>query len=99
MDPNKLKDLLAKKVINQSEYDIYLVFELFDLGRNLLNNMCESVLLEEPPDMKGVTFAWHDGRRSTWRHIKMIIMKVETLLTKEDDNDRVSDRNNHFYDS
>jgi len=86
-DPNKLKNLLSTNRINKDEYDIYLVFEMFDLGRLLLKNMCDAVLLEEPLDMRGVTFAWHDGRRSCWRHIKLIINKVESLLLTEGVND------------
>jgi len=80
MDENKLKDLLISKKIDKVQFKIYSLFELNDQGREFLKLMCDSVLLEEPQELVESCFAWHDGRRSVWRHIKLTINFIEKTL-------------------
>jgi len=83
MDINKLKDLVSSKKIDKVQFKIYALFELSDQGRELLNIMSESVLMEEPQELNEANFAWHDGRRSVWRHIKLTIIMIDKMVNDD----------------
>lgn len=80
---DKLNRLLSKKIISKSIYDTYLLFELNELGRNYLNNSLDSIYMEQPEESNvNDPYPWHDGRRSVWRDIKIVIEKVKIELEK-----------------
>jgi len=83
---NKLSVLKKEGKINQEEYENYLLYVGNDVGATYLKRKLEAVLMEEPVTPTSELFVWHDGRRSVWRDIKHMIMKVEFLL-KGDKND------------
>lgn len=86
---NKVNALYKTGKINTIEFQTYCLYELSPLGHEYLKNMCESVLMEEPINPVNDLFAWHDGRRSHWRDVKLIIQKVNQIMEgKEDVRDR-----------
>lgn len=83
---NRLDELFEKNKIAPYEYQMYMLFEAYPLGRDFLKNMCESVFMEESIPGQGHDYAWHDGRRSAWRDIKLVINRVKQILEgKQDD--------------
>lgn len=76
----KLINLLHEGKINEFQYKTYLLYHTYEPGIWYLKYMSESVLMEEPPVLDGVHFAWTDGRRSHIRDIKMIINLINKLL-------------------
>ena len=85
----EIKKYLMVHGIREIEYKIFLLFEQTDLGRELLRVMCESILHEEPIDIKKDSVMWLDGRRSVWRDMKLIITKINHLI-EEKKHDRSS---------
>lgn len=68
--------LVSLEIISQFEYDAYVFFEANETGRECLKKMLEQIVLEPSTFCKRDSFAWHDGRRSVWRDIKLAIKKV-----------------------
>jgi hypothetical protein len=84
-----LQRLLSSKVINLAQYDTYVLYEINELGREYLKNILESSFLEKSEfgKMKD-SYAWHDGRRSVWRDIKITILEIDRLLGEQDERER-----------
>lgn len=80
MIDNELSELLKSKKITRTAYLTYLVFMSAEVGREFLKNQLEGILMEEPALCTQVNFAWHDGRRSCWRDIKVVLNTVEAEL-------------------
>lgn len=76
----RLEVLLKENKITRVEYETYLLFALDDIGKRYFNRMWKSCLMEEPLELKNETAMWHDGRRSVWRHIQVLIDNVEHQL-------------------
>ena len=89
---SKLSNLRKEGKISQYDYDTYLLFVGNDVGSIYLKKMLESILMEEPVKPTKQLFAWHDGRRSVWRDIKLSIDRTEKLLKGT-----INDRNNDGY--
>jgi hypothetical protein len=85
---DKLRELLHKGKINVLEYDTYFLFNIEESGRKYLKSMLEWIIEEDVNPKTPTAFAWYDGRRSCWREIKLIINKVNLLLSKEVKDDR-----------
>lgn len=80
MSNEKFVELYRQGIIKEDEYYTYLLFECQDEGRRYLANRIESVLMEEPINPTKDLFAWHDGRRSVWRDLKIIIKNVDQKI-------------------
>lgn len=89
---DKVTALYREGKIDKYEYDTFILFEGNDVGRNYLRNMFEAIVLEEPDHSKSESYAWIDGRRSTWRQVKIVINMVNNLLENNTD---VTNRNNY----
>lgn len=85
---DKISTLLKQGKISQFHAEVYRLFEQYEPGRVFLKNIIECILLEEPAQHKGVSFAWNDGRRSCWRELKMAIMEVNNTINGEIQNER-----------
>jgi len=68
-----LKTLLETKKISKTEYHIFLLFELTDLGKEFCHKFQEKLFMEEPAVMTNTGYAWVDGRKSMFREIKRTI--------------------------
>lgn len=81
------ENLVRSGKISQYEYDIYIMYEGSDLGRRMLKEHLMSAVMEDPLDnpkaARAQVFAWQDGRRSVWRDINLIIIKINMLMEKE----------------
>lgn len=80
MSDRKLSLLLEQQKISLLEYKIYLLFTGNDIGREVLKAMLMAIVMEEPMQPTDTLFAWHDGRRSTWRDIQRMIDSVNNHL-------------------
>lgn len=80
---DKLNALLATKHISKHEYDTYMLFAVSQVGQEYLKYRVESAFMEEPHQSSGVDFAWHNGRMSVFRDIKMIIDRVNEELERQ----------------
>ena len=81
---DNLKSILNEGKISKIEYKTYLTFMGNDVAREFLAFMLESIVMEEPSTPTNDLFAWHDGRRSVWRDIKVMINKVNDILENYD---------------
>lgn len=81
-----IDDLLRLKLIGQSDYDLYQLFQGSELGQRILQTLMHEAFMDEPNDKEfsEVGFAFYDGRRSILRDIHRTIIKVETILKDED---------------
>ena len=77
---DRLTNLIKEKKINKIEYLTYVLFVGNDVGCDYLKRMVESSFMEEAIAPVEDNFAWLDGRKSTWRDIKLMINKVNSLL-------------------
>ena len=75
-------DLLNAKKITPGEADTYNLYQANELGRKCLSQMMQDTYMDEPTktEFTGVGFAYYDGRRSVFRDINRVIMKIEALL-------------------
>jgi len=87
---DRLTSLFREGKINDIEYQTYLTFTGNEVARSFLNKMLDSIIMEEPVQPTRQLFAWHDGRRSVWRDIRLMLQKVETILENRED-----DRSNY----
>ena len=83
---DRVRNLLHEGRIGQYEYDTYILFEGNDLGRRVLKDRLLAAVMEEPVTGTGEAFAFADGRRSVWREINLIILKIQKELEKTHDN-------------
>ena len=75
------KDLLKMGRISRSDYETYLIFEVYDAGRDYLKRLFESVCMEDPLGFEcEAPFAHQDGRISVVRDFKRSIAEVKTKL-------------------
>ncbi len=81
---DKLKSLLNEGKISKIEYKTYIAFMGNDVAKEFLALMLDSIVMEEPETPTSELFIWHDGRRSVWRDIKMMINKVNDILENYD---------------
>jgi len=82
---DKLQRLLHEGKISKIEYKTYITFVGNDVAKEFLVYMLESIVMEEPQQPSMELFVWHDGRRSVWRDIKIIINKVNDVMEKYND--------------
>jgi hypothetical protein len=77
-----IDDLLKIKKISQENYDLYVLFQVNELGRKCLEHMCFEAFMDEPSDKEfsETAFAFYDGRRSVLRDIRRAILYVEQCL-------------------
>lgn len=77
-----IDDLLDLKRISPEEHDIYMLFQVNDLGRKCLDKMMLEAFMDEPSDKQfsNTGFAFYDGRRSLLRDIKSVIKHVESII-------------------
>lgn len=79
-----LEKLLNKNEITKLEKLTYITFGANDVGKDLLNYWLDSIVMEEPPlNCNATMYAWYEGRRSCWRDIKFIVLKIEKLIKEE----------------
>lgn len=77
----KIQEMYQKNIIDKYERDTYMLFEINENGREYLKNMLIFIALEQPQMHQFEnTFAWHDGKRSCWRDISILIGKVNLQL-------------------
>lgn len=77
-----IDDLLVSKLISKEEYDIYMIFQMSESGRNWYQRIMKDTFLEQPPAhyFSGEFFAFADGRRSIIRDIIFTIDKINLLI-------------------
>ncbi len=77
-----IEELLKAKKISPEHYELYMLFQANELGRNVLTRMTHFSFMEEPKDMdySGQGFAFYDGRRSVFRDIHRAIIIVTDQL-------------------
>ena len=79
-----IEELLKSKQISTKEFKLYQLFTS-SLGAEVFKEMKEELFWEEPPEdmMTAAVLGFYDGRRSVLRGIKVIIDKVETIITNQ----------------
>ena len=82
---NKLQSLLHEGKITKREYKTYITFIGNDVAKEFLADMLDSIVMEEPQQPTDTLFIWHDGRRSVWRDIKIMINKVNDVMEQYND--------------
>lgn len=84
-----IEQLLHAKKIDETQYELYQLFHLNELGRKVLYRLMDGTYMDEPDGKEfcGVGFAFYDGRRALVREIRNAILFVEEALTKEGLND------------
>ena len=85
------QDLLTNGKIDLDNYETYTLFAGNELGQRFLKEQLLRAVMEPPPVMEAIAFAWQDGRRSVWREIKMKIEEIENQL-KEQNHDHGKSR-------
>jgi hypothetical protein len=82
-----LDDLLVSKKITKEEYDIYVLFELSEMGKQYMNRMVHDSFMDcaSPFDMRTEILAYGEGRRSIFREIKIIVENINNLLGSNHD--------------
>lgn len=77
-----LEELLKAGKISSEEFDLYMLFQVNELGRKCMDRMMLETYMDEPRDKEfnGVGFAFYDGRRSVLRDIRRAIFKIEDQL-------------------
>lgn len=80
-----INELLEAKKITESEHDLYVLFQVNELGRKCLDRMMRESFMDEPlhTEFSGVGFAFYDGRRSVLRDINRALLKVEFVLKEQ----------------
>lgn len=77
-----IDELLKSGKISKPEYDVYMLFHASEMGRNWFEQGLLDTFMDQPaPDnCKGVTFAYIDGTRNTFRNIKHTLDRIFKLL-------------------
>ena len=77
-----IEELLKAKKISEEQYELYVLFQVNELGRKTLERMTRAYFMDEPVNMEfnGVGFAFYDGRRAVFRDIHRSINYVEKQL-------------------
>lgn len=80
-----IDELLKMQLISQEDYDLYVHFQISELGRKLLSQGMMKTFMDEPPqtDFRGERFVFNDGRRSVFKDIHGAILRVEELLREQ----------------
>lgn len=74
---DQVQEMVREGRVKQSDYDLWLLFEGNDLGRRLLQDLIINTFMEDPREVgTGEAFAFQDGRRSVWRDIKLVLLKI-----------------------
>ena len=81
---NKVVNLLNEGKIDLYQYDVYVLYEVNEMGRTFLKNKMEANAREEPQHDRPNSYAWYDGRRSCWREIDAIVSFVKYLVEKQE---------------
>lgn len=83
-----IDQLLASKKITPEEYDLYVLYQVNELGRKVRDKAMNEMFMDEPTDKEfnGVGFAFYDGRRSYFRDVMRTILTVEEII-KDVNND------------
>lgn len=90
-----IDELLKAGRISPEEFDIYMLYQVNELGRKSLERMMFDTFMDEPQkkEFRGIGFAFYDGRRSVFRDIRRTILKVEFELQHLESNREVKDDN------
>ena len=74
--------LLSSKKITPEEYDLYVLYQVNELGRKVRDKAMNEMFMDEPKDKEfnGVGFAFYDGRRSYFRDVMRTILTVEAII-------------------
>jgi hypothetical protein len=85
-----IDDLLKMQKISEADYDLYVHYQVSELGRKLLNQGTMNTFMEEPEDkdFTGEKLGFNEGRRSVFRDIHLAILRVEDLIRKSLDDTR-----------
>lgn len=77
-----IDSLLEAKKISPEEYDLYILYQVNELGRKVRDKAMTEMFMDEPKDKEfnGVGFAFYDGRRSYFRDVMRTILKVEHFI-------------------
>jgi len=77
-----IEELLKAKKISQAEHDLFMLYQVNELGRKVLDGMMLETFMDEPREKEfgGVGFAFYDGRRSVWRDVQRALLSVDKLL-------------------
>ena len=80
-----IEELLKANRISLEDYKLYMLYQVNELGREVLDKMMYETFMDEPlgKEYKGVGFAFFDGRRSVFRDIRRAILNIEYELKRE----------------
>jgi len=83
-----IEQLLEAKMISPEDFDMYMHYQVSELGRKLLTQGTMSTFMDEVPatEFNGERLGFNDGRRSVFRDVHLAILRVEQKL-KEHAND------------
>jgi hypothetical protein len=86
-----IEELLKGGKISPEDFDLYLHYQVSELGRKLLNQGTMNTFMEEPSekDFTGERLGFNEGRRSVFRDIHLAILRVQQSI-KESLNDNGS---------
>jgi hypothetical protein len=79
-----IEALLQTQKITPEQFDMYMLFQVNELGRKVLDRMTHAYFMDEPAEKEfsGAGFAFYDGRRSVFRDIHRSILFVQDQARK-----------------
>lgn len=81
---DNVRDLFLEGKISKREFNLYLIFEANDIGRQLLPELIMDSLMESPEEIgTSEAFVHHQGRLSVWRDMKMAIERIKIAMEKQ----------------
>jgi hypothetical protein len=85
-----IEQLVEAKKISPEEYDLYMLYQVNELGRKVRDKAMQEMFMDEPTDKEfnGVGFAFYDGRRSYFRDVMRTILRVQHILKDQNNDDR-----------
>jgi hypothetical protein len=77
-----IEDVLKSRKITSEQYDLYMLYQVNELGRKLLHQGMMNTFMDEVPvkDMTGEQLAFNEGRRSIFRDVYVAIDIVEHAI-------------------
>ncbi len=77
-----IDDLLKTGRISPEDFDLYMHYQVNELGRKLLNQGTMNTFMDEPSekDFTGEKLGFNEGRRSVFRDIHQAINRVQLSI-------------------